>query len=320
MFSGSGGVFDLHTLSDTPVTLERIRLQLLDMFKNARLDTVIVLYFNGHGSGNSYLLNNHEIINATILIKWIAEIRKEMGESLPVFMIFDHCQLDSPIQPPIDMLENMYIIWACQPGQHSTDFRMAGDEGAEIPRSNLLKAICLFVDEIHTHPAGRGDCFTSRLGGCMNSVMRMMLAEECRKRRCLRPCIVCSCPSYDRCGHEVTRARHAVIQAYPRAQYPGGLFWGYKVSETLLHHSACSPTNSPKKTDLCTHKRAVSVCRTSCRPCLGPSANDGTNNQDAPDVPNTREYLNLHTYFSIAAALTSLNRMTKAILPGRFYG
>ncbi|KAF8604119.1 hypothetical protein BDV93DRAFT_522588 [Ceratobasidium sp. AG-I] len=230
LFSDFNPAVALHTLTNpAEATLANIRSKILEMFREACLGTVVVIHLNGHGDGGSFLLYNLDRINATLLIEWIQEIRVETNRHLTVCILFDHCQSDSFIPPPhIQPGENIHFLWACLPGQRSADFKMAGDDEAKIPRSNLLKALCLLADDIRTRPAGSVDCFMFRITAWMNRVVRIMRAEECRMRWCWRPCVTCSCPSYDDCSHPLTRARHPIAQAYPRDQNPDGIFCGHE--------------------------------------------------------------------------------------------
>lgn len=236
MSSGSDSAVALRALtSAVDATKLNIRLQVLEMFREACLGTVIVLHLNGHGENNSFLLYNFDQIDVAQLIEWVNEFRAETKKNLTVCILFDHCQFDSSIPPPtIHPSEDIYVLWACLPGQRSADFKMAGDDSVTIPRSNLLKAICLLVDDVRTHPADPVDCFMFRISDCMDRIVRIMRAEECRMRRCWRPCAICLCPNYDDCSHKATRSRHSEAKSYPRVQNPDGMFWGFEVCELIL--------------------------------------------------------------------------------------
>ncbi|KAF8592883.1 hypothetical protein BDV93DRAFT_337834, partial [Ceratobasidium sp. AG-I] len=154
IFSGSDSGVTLRTITDAvDATKATIRSRILEMFREACLGTTIVLHLNGHGLNNSFLLYNFERIDAAQLIEWIKEIRLETGNPHTVCILFDHCQFDASIPlPHIQPGEDIHILWGCLPGQRSADFKMAGDDEAKIPRSNLLKAICLLVDDVRTRP------------------------------------------------------------------------------------------------------------------------------------------------------------------------
>ncbi|KAF8604116.1 hypothetical protein BDV93DRAFT_522582 [Ceratobasidium sp. AG-I] len=228
ILSGCDPAVALRTLTNgADATKPNIRLKILEMFREACPGTVIVLHFNGHGRGGSFLLYDFTRIDAVQLIKWINKIRLETGKHLTVCILFDHCRFDSSMPPPAFRLyKDIHMLWACLASQRSADFKMAGDDEARIPRSNLLKAICLLVDDVRTRCAHPSHCFMSLIGDWMHRVVQVMRAEECRMRRCWRPCASCSCLSYNRCSHAVTRSRHPAEESYPRVQSPDGMFWG----------------------------------------------------------------------------------------------
>lgn len=225
--SGLEAFITLNTLTDA--TYDIMYAKILETFENKRQGTAVILHFNGHGEGDSFLLYDYSYVNATIVTKWITAIREETRNYLPVTVIFDHCRFDSPRQSYLDLGEGIHIIYAAMPGQRSADFQMADDDDAYIPCSNFLKACCLALAEARTRPIVPVDDFMSRMNFWMKKVVRMMRVEECRMNKCRRPCRVCRCLSHDRCVHRVTRARHGIAEAYPRVQNANGVFTGFEV-------------------------------------------------------------------------------------------
>lgn len=225
----------------TQVTREIIRLKILQMFNDARLGTAIVLYFNGHGWGNSFLLyDGNGSVDAAALTGWITAIRAKTGKRNHVYIVFEHCRIESPGPLSLDLGQDIHIIYACAPGQRSADFKMAGDDDAYIPCSNFLKAFCLVLAEARARPIVSVGHLMSRMNVWMEKVVRMMRAEECRMSECPSPCVVCPCPSYKSCVHRVTRARHGVEEAYPRNQNPDATFLCIEVRETYSRQEASS--------------------------------------------------------------------------------
>lgn len=222
----------------TEATHDSIRLQLLQMHKNARSGTAIVVYLNGHGDGNYFMLYDGTVIDATTLIVWITEIRQKTGKHFPVCIVFDHCRFESHTPPSVNLGQDIHILWAGMPGQRSADLKMAGDDDSQIPCSNFLKTLALVLAEARARPVNLADCLMSRMNFWMDLVARMTRAEECRVHKCPTPCPLCSCGSYDCCVHPATRSRHTNPFTYPRIQNPNGLFWGFEVRRKLLRDIA----------------------------------------------------------------------------------
>lgn len=244
--SGFDPIVALRTL--TNATHEIIRSKILDMFSTAHPSTGIILYFNGHGHGNSFLLYDGTLVDAALLIQWVSEIRQATGKYFPVCIVFDHCRLNTRAPLAVDLSQDIHIIWACMPGQRSADVKMTGDDDAYIPCSNFLKALTLVLDEAQGYPAGFVDGLMLRMNFWMDLMVRMMRANECRWHGCPAPCPLCSCPSYSSCIHSNTRLRHPNPLTYPRAQDPNGLFWGFEVcglcyTMTRALHSALFAIN-----------------------------------------------------------------------------
>ncbi|KAG8719629.1 hypothetical protein FRC09_010877 [Ceratobasidium sp. 395] len=105
----------------------------------------------------------HQSIDESTLFQWIDELRTTTGKCLPAFLAFDFCRENEDI-PPVstDQLEQVYIIWACMPGQSSFDIKL--DDG--LPYSNLLKAVCLALAKIQPRTIeGSPHCFMGEILG-----------------------------------------------------------------------------------------------------------------------------------------------------------
>ncbi|KAF8596266.1 hypothetical protein BDV93DRAFT_563475 [Ceratobasidium sp. AG-I] len=210
----------------TEATHDTIRSKILEMHKDARPGTAVVMYLDGHGDGDWFLLYDGTRVNAVTLVMWIGDVRRETNQHLPVYIVFDHCRYDAPAPPSVNLGQDIHILYACMHGQRSADIKMTGDNDAYIPCSNFLKVLTLVVDEARTSFASFADCLMSRMNFWMEVMARMTRAEECRKKKCPKPCSLCSCPGPDSCTHPDTRSKHRNPFAYPRVQNPNGLFGG----------------------------------------------------------------------------------------------
>ncbi|KAG8758033.1 hypothetical protein FRC12_010116 [Ceratobasidium sp. 428] len=204
-------------------TKKAIRSALEHMFENAASGAVLLLYFAGHGSNsNTFELYGGQSIDESTLFQWIDELRTTTGKCLPAFLAFDFCRENEDI-PPVstDRLEQVYIIWACMPGQSSFDIKL--DDG--LPYSNLLKAVCLALAKIQPRTIeGSPHCFMGEIVGWMTRIMRIHRAVVCGSARCSTPWNDCRC---DTCKDGKLCAHLDHPEGLPPIQNPVGWFSGF---------------------------------------------------------------------------------------------
>ncbi|KAG8718712.1 hypothetical protein FRC09_012230 [Ceratobasidium sp. 395] len=88
-------------------------------------------------------------LSEATLFEWINEFRATTGKYLPVLLIFDigRPSTSAPVVSTHE-LTNIYVIWACTPGESSYDANIDED----LPYSDLLKVLCLTLHKMRPSP------------------------------------------------------------------------------------------------------------------------------------------------------------------------
>ncbi|KAG9121576.1 hypothetical protein FRC07_002412 [Ceratobasidium sp. 392] len=179
-----------------------IRDELKRLLRNAGALVAIFLHFTGHSSNadNSFLLSDGQSLGAAALFEWIEEFRTPSDEPLPVIISFDCCRKNNSIPVPIHGLKNVCVVWGCSLGESSFDMNF----GNSLPRSDLLKSVCLALNEIGAHSAGFFD-FMGRVRTHLSQLMKIHRARACGLAGCdisWNTCICAECLRGGLCLHE----------------------------------------------------------------------------------------------------------------------
>ncbi|KAG8704757.1 hypothetical protein FRC09_003348 [Ceratobasidium sp. 395] len=161
------------------------------MFENSESVVAIVLYFAGHSSDdNLFELHDGQLISEITLFDWIDELRKTTGKHLPVLLVFDFCR-ESTSAPKVstDELEDIYVIWACTPGESSYDVNI--DEG--LPYSDLLKVFCLTLHKMRPLPPETPKNLMRKIATWASRIIRIKRGIACGIAKCPIPWNECPC-------------------------------------------------------------------------------------------------------------------------------
>ncbi|KAG9120037.1 hypothetical protein FRC07_004643, partial [Ceratobasidium sp. 392] len=208
-----GAVHDVEWLRETfPVSVFRaltgncatqagIRDELKQMLGNTGSLVAVFLHFTGHGNNedNSFLLSDGHSLGAATLFEWIEEYRTPSDEPLPVILSFDFCRKNRSIPVPIHGLKNVCVMWGCSLGESSFDMNF----GNSLPHSDLLKSVCLALNEMGVHSAGFFD-FMGRVRTHLSQLMKIHRARACGLAGCDVPwntCVCAKCLRGDLCLH-----------------------------------------------------------------------------------------------------------------------
>ncbi|KAG8719628.1 hypothetical protein FRC09_010876 [Ceratobasidium sp. 395] len=150
-----------YALKGRLATEKGIRSALKHMFENAESVLTLVLYLTGHGnSGNVFELYGEQPLSEATLCRWIDEFRKTTGKHLPVLLVFDFCRqnISAPMVSTHE-LTDIYIIWACTPGERSYEVNL----GDDLPYSDLLKVFCLTLHKMRAFPPQSPRCLMRKI-------------------------------------------------------------------------------------------------------------------------------------------------------------
>ncbi|KAG8709346.1 hypothetical protein FRC08_018388 [Ceratobasidium sp. 394] len=213
----------LYPLKGIDATQDGIQSALAHTFENAESVLAVILYFTGHGEGdNAFKLYDGQLINEATLFTWIDKIRRTTGKHLPVFLVFDFCRED-PSVPPVSThgLQDVYIIWACTPGERSFEVNL----GDDLPYSDLLKVVCLALHKMRPYPPESPRTFMEEVTDWVSCILKIHRTIICGKRGCALPWNECRCPEC-RGGRLCSHLNH-LPEDYPPIQKPVGWFSGF---------------------------------------------------------------------------------------------